>query len=528
MIHCRRVRRRAWLTNVPSNFLRCAVCTLVLLGVVLGNAAAQTAVRVGALPIQDAGPAQKSPAGSQPQQPEAPAADKSDSASQAPAEQPEKKISPKEAEELFRSVDQILKFVSKDTSLQIKEDVKRKLVNRDEVVAFIRKHMDEDEDSQRLRRSELVLKKFGLLPRNFDLQTFLLALLREQVAGYYDPKTKTVNLLDWIEAEQQKPVLAHELTHALQDQSFGLEKYMKAGDTDLGASKKEPTVADIENDEATTAHQAVVEGQAMVVLIDYELAPTGQSVVDSPQIVEALKAGMLVGTPDSVEFHNAPLYIKEALTFPYRYGLDFESELLTKIGKEKAYAGVFKNPPRSTREIMEPGVYLSGEKLPPMPLLDFKKDFKAYDKFDVGAVGEFDAALLIDQYAGPETSKRLYPHWRGGYYYAVRPKGDASAPLGLMYLSRWSNPERASEFAYVYAKGLKSRYTRAHDTGDEAKSDKPAQVIIDTLTGKHSYLTEEGPVVIEVKGNMVLISESLDQDTTEKIEHEVFPAAASH
>jgi len=528
MNQCRRVRRRAWLTKISPNFLRCGLCAIVVLGFALGNAAAQiSSVPAREWIIQEAGQAQNPPAASPPQQPEAPAPDKADSASQAPADQPEKKISPKEAEELFRSVDQILKFVSKDTALQIKEDVKRKLVNRDEVVAFIRKHMDEDEDSQRLRRSELVLKKFGLLPRNFDLQTFLLALLREQVAGYYDPKTKTVNLLDWIEAEQQKPVLAHELTHALQDQSFGLEKYMKAGDTDLGASKKEPTVADIENDEATTAHQAVVEGQAMVVLIDYELAPSGQSVVDAPQIVEALKAGMLVGTPDSVEFRNAPLYIKEALTFPYRYGLDFESELLTKIGKEKAYTGVFKNPPRSTREIMEPGVYLSGEKLPPMPLLDFKKDFKAYDKFDVGAVGEFDAALLIDQYAGPETSKRLYPHWRGGYYYAVRPKGDKSAPLGLMYLSRWSNPEKASEFAYVYAKGLKSRYTSAHETGNDAKSDKPAQVIVETLNGKHSYLTEDGPIVIEVKGDMVLISESLDQDTTEKIEHEVFPAAAA-
>jgi hypothetical protein len=443
------------------------------------------------------------------------------------AEQPEKKISPQEAEELFQSVDQILKFVSKDTSLQIKEDVKRKLVNRDEVVAFIRKHMDEDEDSQRLRRSELVLKKFGLLPRNFDLQTFLLALLREQVAGYYDPKTRTVNLLDWIEAEQQKPVLAHELTHALQDQAFGLEKYMKAGDSDLGASKKEPTVADIEDDEASTAHQAVVEGQAMVVLIDYELAPTGQSVVDSPQIVAALKAGMLVGTPDSVEFHNAPLYIKEALTFPYRYGLDFETELLTRIGKEKAYAGTFKNPPRSTREIMEPAVYLSGEKLPPMPLADFKKDFKDYDKFDVGAIGEFDAALLIDQYAGAEISKSFYPHWRGGYYYAVRPKGDSSAPLGLMYLSRWSNAQKASEFAFIYAKGLKDRYTHLRDVGEEKKTAKPANYTVETLTGTHSYLTEEGPIVIEIKGDMVLISESLDQDTTDRIEHDVFPAGAS-
>ena len=327
-------------------------------------------------------------------------------------------------------------------------------------------------------------------------------------------------------------MLAHELTHALQDQAFGLEKYMKAGDADLGTSKKEPTVADIENDEASTAHQAVVEGQAMVVLIDYELSPTGQSVVDSPQIVEALKAGMLVGTPDSVEFHNAPLYIKEALTFPYRYGLDFETELLTQIGKEKAYAGAFKNPPRSTREIMEPAVYLSGEKLPPMPLADFKKDFKDYDKFDVGAVGEFDAALLIDQYAGAEVSKRLYPHWRGGYYYAVRPKGDSSAPLGVMYLSRWSNAQKASEFAFVYAKGLKDRYTHLREVGEEKKGEekktvRAAKDTVETLTGTHSYLTEEGPVVIEIKGDMVLISESLDQDTTDKIERDVFAAAAT-
>src|SRR4029453_15032217 len=102
-----------------------------------------------------------------------------------------------------------------------------------------------DEDAKRLRRSKLVLKKFGLLPRDFDLQTFLVALLREQVAGYYDPQTKTVKLLDWIDPEQQKPVLVHEPPHALEDQSFGLEKYMKAGAADLSTSKNEPTTGDI-------------------------------------------------------------------------------------------------------------------------------------------------------------------------------------------------------------------------------------------------------------------------------------------
>ncbi len=101
----------------------------------------------------------------------------------------EQKISPKEAEELFHDVDQILQFASKDSGLPIKKEVKRRLTSRDEVVAYLEKNMAEDKDAQRLRRSELVLKKFGLLPRDFDLQTFLVALLREQVAGYYDPKT---------------------------------------------------------------------------------------------------------------------------------------------------------------------------------------------------------------------------------------------------------------------------------------------------------------------------------------------------
>src|SRR6202049_1888771 len=160
----------------------------------------------------------------------------------------EQKISPQEAEKLFRSVDEILQFASKDTLFPIKREAKRHLVSR----------------------AELVLKKFGLLPRDFDLGTFLVALLKEQIAGYYDPKTRAVNLLDWLGADQQKPVLAHELTHALQDQSFNLEKYMKPADTDL-AKKKEVTAQDIENDEISTTRQAVVEGQAMVVLVDYLL-----------------------------------------------------------------------------------------------------------------------------------------------------------------------------------------------------------------------------------------------------------------
>jgi hypothetical protein len=431
----------------------------------------------------------------------------------------EQKVSPKEAEELFHDVDQIVEFASKDSGLPIKHQVKRHLASRDEVVSYLEKNMAEDKDAQRLRRSELVLKKFGLLPRDFDLQGFLVTLLREQVAGYYDPKTKVVNLLDWLDAEQQRPVLAHELTHALQDQCFDLEKWLKAG-TDIN-DRNEPTAADIEEDEISEARQAVVEGQAMVTLVDYMLQPTGQSLLGSPQIAEALKEGMLVGTADSVQFKNAPLFLKESLTFPYRYGLDFEAELLRSGGKQKAFAEAFTNPPRTTRQIMEPKTYLTGERLEPMRLPDFDHDFKNFDRFDIGAIGEFDVALLVDQYAGVAASHALYPHWRGGYYYAARPKGDAAAPLDVLYLSRWSDGESAAKFAAIYAGGLEKRYKHVHRVEAGATKDATQLPAPESLTGTHTWLTEEGPVVIIVQAASVLITESFDEATTARLEGEL-------
>src|SRR5215469_11560437 len=175
-----------------------------------------------------------------------------------PPDQPQQgdvKITPRQAEELFHSVDEILQFDSKQTGLPVKHDVKRKLTSRDEVESYLTKHLN-DEDTQRLRRSELVLKKFGLLPRDFNLETFLVALLKEEVAGYYDPKTKTVNLLDWVPMEEQEPVMAHELTHALQDQDINMQRWLKKGEKDLAEIRKDPTPADIENDEIDNAREA--------------------------------------------------------------------------------------------------------------------------------------------------------------------------------------------------------------------------------------------------------------------------------
>src|SRR3984957_4845234 len=269
-----------------------------------------------------------------------------------------------QAKELFRSVDEILNFVSTDTKLPIEHSVKRKLISRDEVNRYLRDKFDEDEGAKRMERSEIVLKKFGLLDRDFHLRPFLLSLLTEQIAGFYDNKTKTVNLLDWVKPEEQKPVLAHELTHALQDQHTDLEKW-EPDDPDTVSKNVAEDNDRLAIDERDTARDAVLEGQAMAVYLDYTLKPTGKSLLTSPDVMRTPKEDLDTSGSSPI-MDRAPLLLQQSLLFPYRDGLGFEQRLLKDKGAQYAFAGVLDRPPSTSYEIMNPIAY---ERKATVPLL---------------------------------------------------------------------------------------------------------------------------------------------------------------
>jgi hypothetical protein len=140
-------------------------------------------------------------------------------------------------------------------------------------------------------------------------------------------------------------------------------------------------------------------------------------------------------------------------------------------------------------------------------------------------MGEFDVDVLVEQYAGSAEAQAIYPEWRGGYYFAGKPKGNKSAPIGLFYVSRWSSPAKAAEFAAVYAKSLAQRYQKRQALAADGKvaNDAPPVDSWRTMRGRHAWQTEEGAVVIEVRGDAVLISESLDDETTTKVEADFWP-----
>src|SRR5579864_6005889 len=419
-------------------------------------------------------------------------------------------ITPAEAKELFRSVDEILRFASKDTGLPIKKKVKRTIVSRPQVEKYVSDKFKDDADRIRFERSELVEKKFGLLPRTFDLHSFLIKLLTEQVAGYYDEKTRTMNLLDWNEPEMQRPVMAHELTHALQDQSFNLEK-MSKHDEEVEKHGLDDLDELVRNDEDSTCRSAVLEGQAMIVLLDYVLAPQGQSVEKMPQVVELMQASMDKSRGSPV-FDSAPLLLQEELAFPYRQGMQFIKDLLVAGGKQLAYTGVLSRMPQTTREIMEPREYLAGHRVPPLLLPDLGFLKKDYEPYDAGAVGQLDVSLLLRIYADEKVDKRLSPEWRGGAYYAAGRRGakpldrNSSAHIGLFYVSRWATEAAAQEFAKTYSAALPKRYSSLRHVTDK-----------ETVPGLDQYSSSDGPIFIQQTSNVVVAVESFNEEDARKL-----------
>ena len=426
------------------------------------------------------------------------------------------RITPEQARQLFSLVDELLKFSSQETGLPIKSAVKRQIISRAAVESYMKGKFDEDESARRLQRSEIVLKKFGLLDRDFALKPFLLALLTEQVEAYYDSKTKTVNMLDWIDIEEQKPVLAHELTHALQDQHFDLEKWSDQTPDEVSLNSSADS-GHITKDEMDAARDAVVEGQATAVMMDYILKPMGKSLIKDPEIMDFVKRQMSASDSSPI-LARAPILLSESLLFPYREGLSFEQDVWMDQGQAAAFAGTMDRPPTSSWEIINPREYEKRHvaAVPLLPNIHPLVD-KLYKPYDIGQVGQLDLHILAEIFGGDAAARDLTPAWDGGLYWAGQ-RLSAKTPaeqtgtnsIALFYLSAWKNAASAQAFAQLYADELGRKYSGV-------KPDLDAQRTTPEGIEEQVYSTSEGPVVITTRGKLVFVAESFPLDLARKL-----------
>jgi hypothetical protein len=340
--------------------------------------------------------------------------------------------------EFVRAADEVLHDMSGITGLSLLSPLKKTLRSRDEIRAYVIRQMNEDKDAAQRYADTKSAEAFGLLPKNFDMDSFMIQLLTEQIAGLYDPKAHEFYIADWIPLSDQRMVMAHELTHALEDQHFKIESWVKAARP---------------NDDAELAREAFLEGSATAAMVDYILQGTGKSVTNLPEFDPSMLTGDLGNTPS---LEKAPPFIKDTLVFPYFSGMTFTAAALKPAGWS-SLSKVFSNPPVSTQQIMHPNLYKSGH-VPDrvtLPAIDAKlgKDWK---KLDDNLLGEFGWVEVLKQFLDDARAKALAAAWEGDRYQLF--ENQSSKRLLLVTRLHLASLEQTTSFFRQYSELLEKKH----------------------------------------------------------------------
>ena len=381
---------------------------------------------------------------------------------------------------LFSQIDEILRTLSDITGWRVERTVPAEILAKEDFRKMVEEGVKDAETSKETRAAEIALKMFGLVPQDFNLARESGDLLAEQAAAFYDYKKKRLFVLDSTKNDNEQVLaLAHELAHALADQQHPLRKFME----------------DADGDEQLTARQAVIEGQATWLSWAFLAKQTGGRGEVPPQLLDRLAEGAGASGDDFPVFSQAPLYIRESLTFPYTEGMRFQDSVYRELGPA-AFERVFRDPPRSTQHIMHPRTYLNGLMpiMPPLPKLEEAagKEARRFRLLADGDVGEFDYSVLLRQYIGEAEGREAASHWRGGAYRLYEHK-QQKYPV-LVHASAWDSPEAAQKFFELYQRVLRAKWKNL-----EIASSSPSQVTGKGDNGRFS-LRLEGVVVHSIEG----------------------------
>jgi len=328
--------------------------------------------------------------------------------------------------------------MSQITGLAQRSPVKKTLRSRDEIRAYVIREMNEDKEPAERYASARSAEAFGLFPKGFDLDTFMVDLLTEQIEGLYDPKAQEFYIADWIPIADQKMVMAHELTHALQDQHYRIDDWVKAARP---------------NDDAELARESILEGSAMAAMIDYLLLDKGLSIKDVPDIDPSLMVGDM---GDSPTMQKAPPFLRDSLVFPYLSGLSFSAAILKPNGWP-SIARIFAKPPVSTQQIMHPALYKTG-KLPvevPIPPVDSLLG-PEYAKLEDNLLGEFGWKEVLQQFLDEKRAAPLAAAWEGDRYVVFEQK--KTKHLVLITRLRLASEEQTARFFGQYSEALEKKH----------------------------------------------------------------------
>ena len=377
-----------------------------------------------------------------------------------------------------KEVARAIPLVESATGLKFKSPPKVETRMRDELRAFLEGKFDEDQPALELASQERAYKLFGLLPDTLKLRPFLLALLAEQVVGYYDPATKVLYVVNGGPESSGPPpevlniTITHELVHALQDQYLPLDSIAKLhGDNDR-----------------TMAAQAVIEGGATYEQLSVMLGG-GNMLSRMPGGWDRVRQMIRDSQGTMPVFATAPMFIQETLLFPYLSGAEF-----TRRFKEKRPGrSTLQSLPVSTEQVMHPEKLLDSLDLPVSITLPKPSSGSVVYENNLG---EFEVRLLLhQQLQDVAAASRGATGWGGDRYMIVNtPQGG-----GVAWLSVWDSPFDAAEFRSLMAQAIEKRLDLRDGTGGSgpqlrfAGKGRSIALVAATVQGRAAVLYTDVP-----------------------------------
>jgi hypothetical protein len=271
------------------------------------------------------------------------------------------------------------------------------LRSREDNRRFMEQEMNRRYSPARIEAERKTLVAWGLIPADYDLRTLFLDLMQEQISAYYDPRAKVMVVGDWLPPEQQRAALIHELVHALQDREIALDGFISP---DPGRGDQ------------LLARQALIEGEAVALTIDFLLKAQNMDITMLPDLSNT--QGLIATSAGGPMIARAPKFLRDLLLFPYLEGVGFAYQL-RKTLPWSAMSALYRDPPRSTAQIMDPAKRIGSLREDPVAvnLPDLAGLLPGGTLVSEDEVGEFGLGAVIALHLGEIEGRRAAVGWRG-------------------------------------------------------------------------------------------------------------------
>jgi hypothetical protein len=280
-------------------------------------------------------------------------------------------------------VAEISDFVAGEQGLAFLEPVDVELLGEGDFQDRLLADFDEDLDD--LRREEHLFRALGLVPPDVDLVEAMRSLLGAGVVGFYDPETGELVVRGASVTPYVRTTIAHELTHALDDQHHDLDR----------------PEYDESADEVGFGFGAVVEGNARRVESAYLDSLTAEEQRQATTEELTLSAGIDIG--------SVPLVLLQVMAAPYELGQALVDDVVADGGSQ-ALAAAFADPPTTSEQVIDPAAYQARE-----ARVDVPHPQVPGQVVDEGVMGQFLIDILLRAAIGRSDARDAADGWGGDW-----------------------------------------------------------------------------------------------------------------